>query len=67
MPVGLQLVGRAYNEYDVVRAAATYEAAQPAGYNVRRFPAPATWGRIPDLSLPATAAQKTRAATISFS
>jgi aspartyl-tRNA(Asn)/glutamyl-tRNA(Gln) amidotransferase subunit A len=37
MPVGLQLVGRALGEYDVVRAAAAYEQAQPAGYNVRHF------------------------------
>ncbi len=40
MPVGLQLVGRALGEYDVVRAAAAFEVAQPAGYNVRSFPAP---------------------------
>ena len=33
MPVGLQLVGRALGEYDVVRAAAAFEAAQPV-----RFP-----------------------------
>ena len=36
MPVGLQLVGRALGEYDVVRAAAAFEATQPvrrpAGY-----------------------------------
>ncbi len=30
MPVGLQLVGRALGEYDVVRAAAAFEATQPA-------------------------------------
>jgi aspartyl-tRNA(Asn)/glutamyl-tRNA(Gln) amidotransferase subunit A len=30
MPVGLQLVGRALSEYDVVRAAAAFEATQPA-------------------------------------
>jgi aspartyl-tRNA(Asn)/glutamyl-tRNA(Gln) amidotransferase subunit A len=35
MPVGLQLVGRALGEYDVVRAAAAFEATQP----VRRPPA----------------------------
>jgi aspartyl-tRNA(Asn)/glutamyl-tRNA(Gln) amidotransferase subunit A len=29
MPVGLQLVGRALGEYDVVRAAAAFEATQP--------------------------------------
>ena len=34
MPVGLQLVGRALGEYDVVRAAAAFEATQP----VRRPP-----------------------------
>ena len=37
MPVGIQLVGRALGEYDVVRAAAAYEGTKPAGYNVRRF------------------------------
>jgi aspartyl-tRNA(Asn)/glutamyl-tRNA(Gln) amidotransferase subunit A len=35
MPVGLQLVGRALGEYDVVRAAAAFERAQP----VARWPA----------------------------
>ena len=35
MPVGLQIVGRALGEYDVVRAAAAYERSQPKGYNVR--------------------------------
>jgi len=39
MPVGLQLVGKSLGEYDVVRAAAAFERAQPAGYNVRAFPA----------------------------
>jgi Asp-tRNA(Asn)/Glu-tRNA(Gln) amidotransferase A subunit family amidase len=29
MPVGLQLVGRTLGEYDVVRAAAAFEATQP--------------------------------------
>ena len=29
MPVGLQLTGRSHNEYDVVRAAAAFEATQP--------------------------------------
>jgi aspartyl-tRNA(Asn)/glutamyl-tRNA(Gln) amidotransferase subunit A len=33
MPVGLQLVGRALGEYDVVRAAAAFEATRPV-----RFP-----------------------------
>jgi aspartyl-tRNA(Asn)/glutamyl-tRNA(Gln) amidotransferase subunit A len=33
MPVGLQLVGRALGEYDVVRAAAAYERTHPFGYN----------------------------------
>jgi aspartyl-tRNA(Asn)/glutamyl-tRNA(Gln) amidotransferase subunit A len=37
MPVGLQIVGRSHCEADVVRAAAAYEASQPAGYNVRAF------------------------------
>ena len=34
MPVGLQIVGRAMGEYDVVRLAAAYERSQPEGYNV---------------------------------
>ena len=33
MPVGLQIVGRALGEYDVVRVAAAYERSQPSGYN----------------------------------
>ena len=37
MPVGLQIVGRALGEYDVVRAAAAYERTKPPGYNVRPF------------------------------
>jgi aspartyl-tRNA(Asn)/glutamyl-tRNA(Gln) amidotransferase subunit A len=37
MPVGLQIVGRALGEYDVVRAAAAYERTKPAGYNLRTF------------------------------
>jgi aspartyl-tRNA(Asn)/glutamyl-tRNA(Gln) amidotransferase subunit A len=37
MPVGLQIVGRALGEADVVRAAAAYEHSQPTGYNVRPF------------------------------
>jgi aspartyl-tRNA(Asn)/glutamyl-tRNA(Gln) amidotransferase subunit A len=37
MPVGLQLVGRSHNEFDVVRAAAAYERAQPKGYNLKPF------------------------------
>jgi len=40
MPVGLQIVGRALGEGDVVRAAAAYERSQPAGYNVRPFVQP---------------------------
>jgi aspartyl-tRNA(Asn)/glutamyl-tRNA(Gln) amidotransferase subunit A len=40
MPVGLQIVGRALGEYDVVRAAAAFEHAQPKGYNVRPFTPP---------------------------
>lgn len=35
MPVGLQIVGRALGEYDVVRAAAAYERTQAKGYNVK--------------------------------
>jgi aspartyl-tRNA(Asn)/glutamyl-tRNA(Gln) amidotransferase subunit A len=38
MPVGLQIVGRAYCEDDVVRAAAAFERTQAADYNVRAFP-----------------------------
>jgi len=37
MPVGLQIVGRALGEADVVRAAAAYERSQPRGYNVKSF------------------------------
>jgi aspartyl-tRNA(Asn)/glutamyl-tRNA(Gln) amidotransferase subunit A len=37
MPVGLQIVGRALGEAEVVRAAAAYERSQPKGYNVRAF------------------------------
>jgi aspartyl-tRNA(Asn)/glutamyl-tRNA(Gln) amidotransferase subunit A len=37
MPVGLQIVGRALGESDVVRAAAAYERSQPSGYNVAPF------------------------------
>jgi aspartyl-tRNA(Asn)/glutamyl-tRNA(Gln) amidotransferase subunit A len=34
MPVGLQIVGRAMGEYDVVRLASAYERSQPQGYNL---------------------------------
>ena len=34
MPVGLQIVGRALGEYDVVRLAAAFEHMQPVGYNL---------------------------------
>jgi len=37
MPIGLQIVGRALGEYDVVRAAAAFERVQPRGYNVRPY------------------------------
>jgi aspartyl-tRNA(Asn)/glutamyl-tRNA(Gln) amidotransferase subunit A len=37
MPVGLQIVGRALAEYDVIRAAAAFERTQPPGYNTRVF------------------------------
>ena len=33
MPIGLQIVGRVFGEYDVVRAAAAFERAQAPGYN----------------------------------
>ena len=33
MPIGLQVVGRSFGEYDVVRAVAAFEQTQPAGYN----------------------------------
>jgi aspartyl-tRNA(Asn)/glutamyl-tRNA(Gln) amidotransferase subunit A len=39
MPVGIQLVGRALREYDVVRAAAAYEGTKPACHNLHRFEA----------------------------
>jgi aspartyl-tRNA(Asn)/glutamyl-tRNA(Gln) amidotransferase subunit A len=35
MPVGLQIVGRSLGEYDVVRAAATFERTRQRGYNLR--------------------------------
>jgi aspartyl-tRNA(Asn)/glutamyl-tRNA(Gln) amidotransferase subunit A len=35
MPVGLQIIGRALGEYDVIRAAAAFERTRPAGYNLR--------------------------------
>jgi aspartyl-tRNA(Asn)/glutamyl-tRNA(Gln) amidotransferase subunit A len=37
MPVGLQIVGRALDEFSVVQAAAAYERSQPPGYNVAPF------------------------------
>ena len=37
MPVGLQIVGRALGEYDLVRAAAAFERTKPTGYNLRTF------------------------------
>jgi aspartyl-tRNA(Asn)/glutamyl-tRNA(Gln) amidotransferase subunit A len=40
MPVGLQIVGRALGEVDVVRAAAAFERQQPKGYNVKPFTPP---------------------------
>jgi aspartyl-tRNA(Asn)/glutamyl-tRNA(Gln) amidotransferase subunit A len=39
MPVGIQIVGRALGEYDVVRAAAAFEHTKPTGYNQRPFTA----------------------------
>lgn len=38
MPIGLQIVGRALGEYDVVRAAAAFERTCPPDYNLRKFP-----------------------------
>jgi aspartyl-tRNA(Asn)/glutamyl-tRNA(Gln) amidotransferase subunit A len=37
MPVGLQIVGRMFDEVSVIRAAAAYERTQPRGYNVCKF------------------------------
>jgi aspartyl-tRNA(Asn)/glutamyl-tRNA(Gln) amidotransferase subunit A len=34
MPVGLQIIGRAHAEADVIRVAAAVERAQPVGYNL---------------------------------
>lgn len=39
MPVGLQIMGRALGEYDVIRAAAAVERSFPPGYNIRKFQA----------------------------
>jgi len=39
MPVGVQIVGRALGEYDVVRAAAAFERTKPTAYNLRPFAA----------------------------
>ena len=39
MPVGLQVVGRSHDEATVMRVAGAFEAAQPAAYNVRPYPA----------------------------
>ena len=39
MPVGIQIVGRALGEYDVVRAAAAFEHTKPTEYNLRPFTA----------------------------
>lgn len=40
MPVGLQIVGRGYGEYDVVRAAAAFERTCPPAHNIRQFDMP---------------------------
>jgi aspartyl-tRNA(Asn)/glutamyl-tRNA(Gln) amidotransferase subunit A len=40
MPVGLQIVGRAFDEVSLVRAAAAYERSQPKGYNICDFSPP---------------------------
>jgi aspartyl-tRNA(Asn)/glutamyl-tRNA(Gln) amidotransferase subunit A len=37
MPIGLQIAGRALGEYDVVRAAASFERTCPPNYNIRKF------------------------------
>lgn len=37
MPVGMQIIGNTFGEYDVMRAVAGFERMQPAGYNIRRF------------------------------
>lgn len=37
MPIGLQIVGRALGEYDVVRAAAAFERTCEPEYNIRRL------------------------------
>ena len=37
MPVGLQIMGGAMGEYDVVRAAAAVERAFPKDYNLRKY------------------------------
>jgi aspartyl-tRNA(Asn)/glutamyl-tRNA(Gln) amidotransferase subunit A len=37
MPIGLQVVGRALGEYDVVRAAAAFERTCSPHYNIRKF------------------------------
>lgn len=37
MPIGLQIVGRALGEYDVVRAAAAFERTCEPDYNIRKF------------------------------
>jgi aspartyl-tRNA(Asn)/glutamyl-tRNA(Gln) amidotransferase subunit A len=36
MPVGLQIIGRAHAESDVIRPAAAFERTWPPGYNLRR-------------------------------
>jgi aspartyl-tRNA(Asn)/glutamyl-tRNA(Gln) amidotransferase subunit A len=37
MPIGLQIVGRALGEYDVVRAAAAFERTCAPHYNICKF------------------------------
>ena len=39
MPVGMQIMGRALGEYDVVRAAAAVERSFPKDYNIRKYQA----------------------------
>jgi aspartyl-tRNA(Asn)/glutamyl-tRNA(Gln) amidotransferase subunit A len=39
MPVGLQIMGRALGEYDVIRAAAAIERTFPKDYNIRKYQA----------------------------
>ena len=37
MPVGMQIIGNTFGEYDVMRAAGAFERMQTPHYNIRRF------------------------------